>query len=345
MFVLQTYAVAVAFCVITMLCWGSWANTQKLAGRRWRFELFYWDYVLGMLLMALIFAFTLGSMGQSGRGFLADVRQADPHNLGSAFFGGVVFNAANILLVAAIAIAGMSVAFPVGIGLALVLGVLINYLTAPKGEPVQLFLGVGFIAAAIVLDALAYRKLSAPSKGGGVKGLVLAVLCGILMANFYRFVQVAMPDAKPENFLHMPAGKLTPYTAMVFFSLGVLASNLRLQHADHDQALHRHAGRAGRVLPRLRTGSPLGHRGRNDLVRGNDFQHHRAGCDRRGDLLRPGPGGHDGRRAVGRLHLARIPRRPPGHVSAAGADAGRLRDRVGVDRSFRRLLRACKTIS
>ncbi len=225
MFVLQTYAVAVAFCVITMLCWGSWANTQKLAGRRWRFELFYWDYVFGMLLMALIFAFTLGSMGQSGRGFLADVRQADPHNLGSAFFGGVVFNAANILLVAAIAIAGMSVAFPVGIGLALVLGVLINYLTAPKGEPVQLFLGVGFIAAAIVLDALAYRKLSAPSKGGGVKGLVLAVLCGILMANFYRFVQVAMPDAKPENFLHMPAGKLTPYTAMVFFSLGVLASN------------------------------------------------------------------------------------------------------------------------
>jgi glucose uptake protein len=128
-------------------------------------------------------------------------------------------------LVAAIAIAGMSVAFPVGIGLALVLGVLINYLSAPKGEPVQLFLGVGFIAAAIVLDALAYRKLAGPSKGGGLKGLVLAVLCGILMANFYRFVQVAMPDAKPENFLHMPAGKLTPYTAMVFFALGVLASN------------------------------------------------------------------------------------------------------------------------
>ena len=221
MFVLQSYAVAVAFCVITMLCWGSWANTQKLAGKRWRFELFYWDYVFGMLLMALVFAFTLGSMGHAGRGFLADVRQADPQNLGSAFLGGVVFNAANILLVAAIAIAGMSVAFPVGIGLALVLGVLINYLSAPKGEPVQLFLGVGFIAAAIVLDAMAYRKLSSPSKGGGAKGLVLAVLCGILMANFYRFVQVAMP----ENFDPMPAGKLTPYTAMVFFSLGVLVSN------------------------------------------------------------------------------------------------------------------------
>ena len=225
MFVLQSYAIAVAFCIITMLCWGSWANTQKLASKRWRFELFYWDYVIGVLLMALILAFTLGSMGDSGRGFLADLRQADLKNLGSAFLGGVVFNAANILLVAAIAIAGMSVAFPVGIGLALVLGVLINYLSAPKGEPVQLFLGVAFITVAIVLDAMAYRKLSAPSKGGSVKGLALAVLCGILMANFYRFVQVAMPDAKPENFLHMPAGKLTPYTAMVLFSLGVLASN------------------------------------------------------------------------------------------------------------------------
>ena len=170
MFVLESYAVAVAFCVITMLCWGSWANTQKLAGRRWRFELFYWDYVFGVLLMALIFAFTLGSLGDSGRGFLADVRQADPQNLGSAFLGGVVFNAANILLVAAIAISGMSVAFPVGIGLALVLGVLINYLTAPKGEPAQLFLGVAFIAAAIVLDALAYRKLSAAKGGGASRG-------------------------------------------------------------------------------------------------------------------------------------------------------------------------------
>jgi glucose uptake protein len=222
MFVLQSYAVAVAFCVITMLCWGSWANTQKLAGRRWRFELFYWDYVFGVLLMALIFAFTLGSTGHSGPGFLDNLRQATSQNLGSAFFGGVVFNAANILLVAAIAIAGMSVAFPVGIGLALVLGVLINYLTAPKGEPVQLFLGVGFITAAIVLDALAYRKLSGPSKEGGAKGLVLAVICGLLMANFYRFVKVAMP----EDFLNVPAGKLTPYTAMVVFSLGVLVSNL-----------------------------------------------------------------------------------------------------------------------
>ncbi len=223
MFVIETYSTAVIFCVITMLCWGSWANTQKLAGKSWRFELFYWDYVFGVMLMAILFAFTLGSMGVAGRGFLADLKQADPANLGSALLGGVIFNAANILLVAAIAIAGMSVAFPVGIGLALVVGVIVNYWADPAGNAVLLFLGVAFIGVAIILDALAYRKLPGQGQSGGTKGLILAVLCGILMGYFYRFVAAAMP--KPEEFSQMPAGKLSPYTAMVVFSLGVVLSN------------------------------------------------------------------------------------------------------------------------
>jgi len=223
MFIVESYPVAVLFCVITMLCWGSWANTQKAAGKNWRFELFYWDYVFGVLLMALIFAFTLGSMGTAGRGFLADLKQADPANLGSALLGGIVFNAANILLVAAIAIAGMAVAFPVGIGLALVLGVVVNYWADPAGNALLLFLGVAFIAAAIVLDALAYRRLPGQSQGGGAKGLILAVACGVLMGYFYRFVAAAMP--KPEEFAAMPPGKLSPYTAMVAFSLGIVLSN------------------------------------------------------------------------------------------------------------------------
>jgi len=223
MFVVESYPVAVLFCVITMLCWGSWANTQKLAGKTWRFELFYWDYVLGVMLMALVFAFTLGSMGSAGRGFLEDFKQAEAANLGSAFLGGVIFNAANILLVAAIAIAGMSVAFPVGIGLALVIGVVVNYVADPTGNAILLFLGVAFIVAAIILDALAYRTLPGQTQGNVAKGLILAILCGILMGYFYRFVAAAMP--KPEEFVRMPAGKLSPYTAMVLFSLGVLASN------------------------------------------------------------------------------------------------------------------------
>ena len=123
MFILQDYTIAVIFCVITMFCWGSWANTQKLAGKEWRFELFYWDYVLGVLIASILFAFSIGSVGNEGRGFLEDLAQASSSSLISAIIGGVIFNLANILLVAAIALAGMAVAFPVGIGLALVIGV------------------------------------------------------------------------------------------------------------------------------------------------------------------------------------------------------------------------------
>src|SRR5471030_555962 len=114
MFIVHTYPVAVLFCVVTMLCWGSWANTQKLAGKTLRFELFYWDYVIGIVLFSLVSAFTLGSFGSEGRSFIPDLKQADISNITSAFIGGVVFNAANILFSAAIAIAGMAVAFPVG---------------------------------------------------------------------------------------------------------------------------------------------------------------------------------------------------------------------------------------
>ena len=232
MFVLENFPIAIVFCVVTMLCWGSWANTQKLSGKRWPFELFYWDYVFGVLLMALIFAFSMGSMGDGGRGFLADVGQADPANIGSALVGGFVFNAANILLVAAIAVAGMSVAFPVGIGLALVIGVVVNYMATPKGNPTLLFLGVALVAAAIVIDAVAYSRIPSQGKKGTARGLILAVLCGIMMGYFYRFVVAAMPDPKPENFINMPVGKLSPYTAMVFFSLGMLGSQIIFNFAN-----------------------------------------------------------------------------------------------------------------
>ena len=142
MYIVNSYFLAVVLCFVTMLCWGSWANTQKLAQKSWRFELFYWDYVIGILLMSLLFSFTMGSNGEQGRGFLEDIGQAEMSNIGNAFLGGIIFNAANILIVAAIAIAGMSVAFPVGIGIALVLGVLVNYIANPQGNAMWLFIGV-----------------------------------------------------------------------------------------------------------------------------------------------------------------------------------------------------------
>jgi len=192
MFIIENYGTAVLFCLVTMLCWGSWANTQKLAASNWRFELFYWDYVIGIFLTALLFALTLGSSGDSGRGFLVDLRQAEGASIGLALLGGAVFNAANILLGAAISIAGMSVAFPVGIGLALVLGVLVNYADNPVGSPAVLFLGVGLVAAAILLNAFAYRRTAANAQGVSGKGLVLSVVAGVLMGFFYRYVAASM---------------------------------------------------------------------------------------------------------------------------------------------------------
>jgi glucose uptake protein len=222
MFIIENYTTAIVFCFVTMICWGSWANTQKLASKSWRFELFYWDYIIGILLFSVISAFTLGSTGMQGRSFLADLSQADRSNIGSAFIGGIIFNAANILFSAAIAIAGMSVAFPIAIGLALVLGVILNYSAAAKGDAVTLFLGVGLIAIAIIINALAYKKSSSENKGVSVKGIVISLIAGGLMSFFYRFIAASMDL---DNFVSPAAGKMTPYTAVFVFSTGIFVSN------------------------------------------------------------------------------------------------------------------------
>ena len=154
---------AVALCWVTMLCWGSWGNTQKLAAKTWRYELFYWDYVIGILLFSLVWGLTLGSTGEAGRGFIQDLLQVSLENFWSAFLGGVIFNASNILLSASMSLAGMSVAFPIGVGLALVLGVFVNYFSVPKGDPVILFLGVFLIVLAIIFNGIASGKVSKAS--------------------------------------------------------------------------------------------------------------------------------------------------------------------------------------
>ncbi|PTX92303.1 multidrug DMT transporter permease [Opitutus sp. ER46] len=224
MFLVESYPLAVALCVVTMLCWGSWANTQKLATKAWPFQLFYWDYAIGVLLLSLVLAFTLGSSGPAGRGFLADLAQADSRWLGSAFAGGVIFNLSNILLVAAIDIAGMAVAFPVGVGLALVVGVITTYLATPSGNVPMLAAGVGAIVIAIILDAFAYKRLAGANAGASSKGLALSIAAGLLMGWFYSFVAKAMGAIDPATHA-LEAGKLSPYTAIVLFSVGLLLSN------------------------------------------------------------------------------------------------------------------------
>lgn len=227
MYIVENCQWAVVLCFITMLCWGSWGNTLKLASKCWRYEYFYWNYVIGILFFSLLFAFTLGSIGSEGRSFIPYLTQATLSNIGWAFLGGIVFNAANILLSSTIAICGMSVAFPVGVGSALVLGVIVNYVAESKGDPSLLFAGVALITIAIICNWLAYGKMnkqkatsrSTPATGTSnlKKGIILSLTSGIIIAFLFRFVAASVDL---QDFTNPAQGKMTPYAAVFIFSLG-----------------------------------------------------------------------------------------------------------------------------
>jgi glucose uptake protein len=223
----QTYIASLLLTFLTMLCWGSWANTFKMCGG-WRFELFYYDYSIGVLLAAVVAAFTFGTLGSDGFQFLDDLMQTGKRNMFFGFIAGAVFNLANMLLVAAISVAGMAVAFPVGIGLALVIGVIWNYAIKPQGNPVLLFGGAAIIVAAIVVDAFAYKaysavKLEQKAKAGMLrtskprvspKGIILSLASGLLMGSFYPLVEIGKAWG---------AG-MGPYAIGFVFAVGVFAS-------------------------------------------------------------------------------------------------------------------------
>ena len=222
MVTIASYPVAVLLCILTMICWGSWANTQKLAARTWRFELFYWDFIAGLLITSLAAALTLGSFGSTGRSFLSDLSQADLTSIGWAMLGGAVWNAGNLLLVAAIAVAGMAVGFPVGGGIAWVLGIIFSFLlvilqggTNP-GNSTLLFAGVAIIVVAIFLSMKAYSQLLTAVKKPSAKGIVLSVSAGLLIAFFYSLTVKSIDPV----FVAGGAGKLMPLTAALFFALG-----------------------------------------------------------------------------------------------------------------------------
>lgn len=226
MFTVNNYALAVIFCFITMICWGSWGNTQKLVSKNWRYELFYWDYVIGMVLFTLLLGFTMGSFGSEGRSFCTDLSQASWSAIGWVILGGVIFNASNILLSASISLAGMAVAFPLGVGLALVLGVIVNYIGVPSGNPWLLFGGVALVVVAIICNGMASGKMPKTADSDGTdtrkKGIIIALIAGVLMSLFYRFVVMGMDI---NNFADPAPGMLTPYGAIFIFSIGVLLSN------------------------------------------------------------------------------------------------------------------------
>ena len=211
----QTYHAALLFMLLSMLCWGSWANTLKLCPG-YRFQLFYWDYAFGVLAGAIVWGCTCGSLGSLSPAFWPAIAHAPIGTILWAFCGGIIFNVANLLLVAAIDVAGLAVAFPVGIGIALIVGAVSSYLVSPAANPLLLFGGVALVALAIVTDAVAYRMRESTARTTTARGIVLSLVAGLLMGSFYPLVARAM-TAQPAS---------GPYAIALFFALGVLLSTI-----------------------------------------------------------------------------------------------------------------------
>jgi glucose uptake protein len=212
MFVPHTFGLALVMTVLSTICWGSFANTMKFTGN-YRFELYYWDYAVGIVLVSLVLAFTMGSVSGGETAFLANLRSAAPANLAWAAIAGFIFNIANFLLIAGIGLVGLAVAYPIAIGIALVEGVLLSYAIQPKGSAPLLGAGVAMAVLAVILIGKAYGQLQSPGRAAGRKGVVVCLVSGVLMGIWAPFVTRAMTAARP----------LTPYAVAVLFTLGALA--------------------------------------------------------------------------------------------------------------------------
>src|ERR1700747_2776988 len=213
MFVPHSVGSALLMMIASAICWGSWANTYK-GVKNYRFELFYWDYAIGIFLISLVLAFTMGSSTQDASSFPNNVHAADTANFYYTLVGGAIFNLANLLLVAAIDMAGLATAFPVSIGIALVVGVVSSYIIEPKGNPLFLAAGVASAILAVILDGKPYASLQKGARPLSRKSLLVSVVSGILMGLWAPFVTHAMTQGHT----------LGPYSVAVFFTLGALLS-------------------------------------------------------------------------------------------------------------------------
>jgi glucose uptake protein len=213
MFTPTTLGIALLMMITSAICWGSWANTYK-GVKNYRFELFYWDYAVGIFLISLVLALTMGSTGHDSSSFLNNVHNADTGNIVYALIGGAWFNLANLLLVAAIDMVGLAVAFPISIGIALVVGVVLSYALQPKGNALLLALGVACALIAVILDGKAYGSLAGAGRAVSKKSLITCIVSGVLMGLWAPFLTHAMTTGNT----------LGPYSACVFLTLGALLS-------------------------------------------------------------------------------------------------------------------------
>ncbi len=321
----EAYGIALLFMIGSMLCWGSWANTMKLTPG-WAFQLFYWDYVLGIVAASLLWGFTLGSAGGGELSFLRNIGSADATHIIFALLGGVVFNVANLLLVAAIDIAGLAVAFPIGIGLALVVGVLLNYFISPQGSPLLLFGGVLLVVLAIVVDAMAYRRRETIRKTPSTRGIQISLACGVLMGVFYPLVAKAITGDHA----------LGPYTVAFFLRYRYCFMCGAGELFFYAEAINRGPAREhGRLLERARGLALVGNSWRNNLVYRRGPELCCFPCTRHwsGDFVRDWAGSNDGFRHLGSFYLEGICQCSSKREKASTTDVHFFRRWVGRSRA------------
>ena len=231
-----TFEAGVLLLVLSMLCWGSWAATYKLAGK-WRFELYYYDLSAGIALGAAAAAFTFGSLNSSELTFQDNLLIASYRKMAFALGAGLVFNLGNLLLAGAVSITGLSVAFPVCLGTAVIATAIREFALNPQGSMALMLGGAVLVAGAIVVDAYAHvthvdaqaeeaKKAalqidprSKPSKHkvkppGPARAIVLSVIGGLLVAASHPLL----------NEGRLGDNGLGPYGTMLLLAAGMLVS-------------------------------------------------------------------------------------------------------------------------
>jgi glucose uptake protein len=217
MFTPHSLSIALLMMITSAVCWGSWANTFK-GVKNYRFELFYWDYAVGIFLISVVLGHTMGSTGNDASSLVNNIHAARISNVVWTMIGGAIFNLANLLLVAAIDMAGLAIAFPVSIGIALVVGVVSSYIRQPIGNAGLLAAGVVCAVVAVILDGKAYGSLATTGRSVSRRSIVTCIVSGVLMGMWAPAVTYGMTHAKEQG------GALGPYSTAVFLTLGALLS-------------------------------------------------------------------------------------------------------------------------
>lgn len=214
-----------------VVCWGSWVNTFKLGGK-WRFELYYFDFAVGMLLAATVSAFTLGSLGFDGFLFMDDILQTGKRNLATAVVAGMIFNLGNMLLLGGVSIVGMSAALPMGLGLAALSAIAAGYVLHPSGNAVFLFGGAAVVTAAAVFFAISSQRYQAllleeRAKAGLLKTSKLVVSPKAVIASMAGggILGISFPLLDLARTYGPTMG---PYAASFMFAMGVFLSTFVL---------------------------------------------------------------------------------------------------------------------